>query len=255
MSVTFDAACTSVASDTGNSGSFSNANLTIGASATILIAILSFWGSTTPGSPTGVTWNGVGMTQLGSQGGSNSNIAIYAYGLVVPATGNHTCAATYTAGSGTTQNYLDCFSFNGSATGSLSVAGTISGFTGDNSTPSTANYPSGGISLTTLNNGDMAVGACATHGGTTYSTAVASGSTLINTIGTGGGQSTEYNPVTGSPTHIQFNSGASGGDGCALGFVITQPVLLGARLLMMREAFLGWRRSRTRRLLKPAWVM
>ena len=75
-------------------GTITNNNLTVGSGSNrCLVAQLNFWpGGITP-TAVAVTWNGTLMTQIGHEG------TAFLFGLVNPASGNHSLVATWTGGS------------------------------------------------------------------------------------------------------------------------------------------------------------
>ncbi len=91
--VTLDANATAAVSGLV-SGTITNNNLTVGTGSNrCLVAQLNFYsGGATP-TGVAVTWNGVTLTQIGTEG------TAFLFGLVNPASGNHALVATWTGGS------------------------------------------------------------------------------------------------------------------------------------------------------------
>jgi hypothetical protein len=91
--VTLDANATAAVSGLV-SGTITNNNLTVGTGSNrCLVAQLNFYsGGATP-TGVAVTWNGVSLTQIGTEG------TAFLFGLVNPASGNHALVATWTGGS------------------------------------------------------------------------------------------------------------------------------------------------------------
>lgn len=113
--VVFDAQTSPTIAVAGGT-SFSDTNLTIGASANALIVLLSTGGDSS--TPT-VTWNGVALTLLVQTVSTGVNGYAGIFGMINPATGNHTLAGSWT-------NSNDAFivgvSFSGVNTTSLAAA-------------------------------------------------------------------------------------------------------------------------------------
>lgn len=91
MAVTFDAQTTPTIAVAGGT-SFSDTNLTIGASANALIVLISSSGDLS--TPT-VTWNGVALTLLVQTVSTGVNGYAGIFGLLSPATGNQTLAGSW----------------------------------------------------------------------------------------------------------------------------------------------------------------
>jgi hypothetical protein len=119
-----------------NVTSFSFTNLTIGASATALIATVAFNRQVNNTAPTAValTWNAVSMTLVPSATADNTTGAIYAgariFGLASPATGNKTLAGSWTTAM---FGYVDAISFTGTDTSTPFANGNAA--TGTSTTP------------------------------------------------------------------------------------------------------------------------
>lgn len=121
MAVTFDAKMTGGNGDTGrcqqvNDGtSMSSTGMTIGASATLLVAVIIAQTSTANISNLAMTWNSVTMTPGPVQAisGSGNFVTAAIFYKVSPTTGNQTLAASWTS---TADAYMSCVSFNGTDT-------------------------------------------------------------------------------------------------------------------------------------------
>ena len=149
MAVTVDATCaadTEINSVNGTTG-ITSTNLTVGATATALFAVLIFDGSATLTSPAmfwDATGTNVSMTQIGSTVTVSTVGQIMMFGLVSPVAGAKTLKATW---SGTGVGYMASMSFIGTDTGSVATAfthavtATPTGTTGtQNITGASGNY-------------------------------------------------------------------------------------------------------------------
>lgn len=128
--------------------SMSTTGLTIGSrSHLVLVAQVTF---EEPSGISGltVTWNGVGMTQI--VGVDTGTSQAYLYGLVNPATGNHTLAASWTGNAAAT--------INGTSFYNAKQTGGATTFYGAQSTSSGGSSP---MSVTVSSaTGDMVIGVC-----------------------------------------------------------------------------------------------
>jgi hypothetical protein len=223
MAVAFDAKATTVTGDIGNSGTATNTTLTIGGTGSLVIGVFSSAnnGAGALATPTAMTWNGVAMTLIGNKTDSSTDSNVYIYGLVSPATGNHTLSCTYNTSASAT-NYLDCFSFSGTETSSIANCCPAANVITDASTTTTANYPSTAFSVTTVS-GDAACAAFdSVVGGNNFST-VTQG-TQINYDNANNGQLGDcYALASGTSTSLQFGGGASGSVCCGVALRIQQP--------------------------------
>ena len=149
MAVTVDAKCaadTQINSVAGTTG-VTSTNLTVGATATALFAVLVFDGSATMTSPAmhwDATSTNVAMTQIGSTVTVSLVGQIMMFGLVNPVAGAKTLKATWV---GTGVGYMASMSFIGTDTGSVATAftnavtATPTGATGtQNITGASGNY-------------------------------------------------------------------------------------------------------------------
>lgn len=121
MAVGFDAKMTAGDGDGGrcdntdNGTSASSDGMTVGASATLLVAVICLQNGTADVTDLAMTWDGVSMTErasvTSSSGGTRDRAAIFT--LVNPAVGNKTLAASWTT---TSDAYMSCISFTGTDT-------------------------------------------------------------------------------------------------------------------------------------------
>jgi hypothetical protein len=127
MAVAFDAIGTNVASGS-NVTSFSGTPITVGIGATLLLVgiQLNSENGSDATAPTGVavTWNAVPMTQIASAANQSWGPAVHAsivylFGLVNPAPGTLTVAASWT---NISAGYISSISFSGTATSSVAAA-------------------------------------------------------------------------------------------------------------------------------------
>ena len=219
MAVAFDAKATADTTGTGTSPQ-TISNMTVGASATLLIASFCAANTTAPGIPSAMTWNGVAMTLIGNKTQSDGLANTYVYGLVNPATGNHSLVVTYTNGTGGNIGiYIDAWSFSGTDTSSLANAVPAANVLTDASTPTGTAYPTTAFSVTTVS-GDAA---CAVMECDAVQFSTTTG-TLIRTDGaTNGNYTSAFRLAVGASTSLQFTGGASGSPACAVAFRIQQP--------------------------------
>ena len=94
--------------------SVSSTGMTVGSSATLLVATLVLMNGGAASTGLAATWNGVSMTlrsNISYNPGQSCVVAIFT--LVNPASGNHTLAASWTTAS---DAYLSCISFTGTDT-------------------------------------------------------------------------------------------------------------------------------------------
>jgi hypothetical protein len=198
MAVAFDAAMTGGNAGTGTvqegtgATSLSTAGMTIGASATLLVACVSLQCNTTASTGVTATWNGVSMT-VGptiTHGAANgTTVAIF--WLVNPATGSHTLAMSWTLAA---DAYMGCASFTG-------VDTTTPVVTADNQTTSVANA----VTITTVS-GDATVACSCNNSNTpTSSKTIFYGESNLNP---GGGGSYSLSTTT-SDTHTFTYSGGT----------------------------------------------
>jgi hypothetical protein len=128
MAVAFDAIGSTIVA-TGNVTSGSGTPITVGASATLLIVGIYFSnGGLDTTQPTGisVTWNGVAMTLITNSAVLNlpwtngaHNAIAYLFGLVSPASGARTLAASWTNGA---EALISSISFTGTLISSVAAA-------------------------------------------------------------------------------------------------------------------------------------
>lgn len=227
MAVAFDAKATSVTSSTGTNATETNSSLTIGASATLLIAFVNIADSTIPlpAACSGVTWNSVAMTLLGTKndaGTSGGQTQVNVYGLVNPATGNHSLVASFTGRTGNTGVYLDGASWTGSDTSSLATAVPSANIILDVSVvaPGTGNYPALGPFAVTTASGDAAVAVANTWPGA--SPTMLTGTLLHSSNPENGLQIEGYNLASGASTNVQFNNMPGAQTACGIAFRIVQ---------------------------------
>jgi hypothetical protein len=130
--------------------SMSTTGLTIGSTANrVLVAQVTF---EDPSDITGltVTWNSVGMTQIGGIDANGGTSQAYLYGLVNPDSGNHTLAASWTNNAAAT--------INGTSFYNAKQTGGATTFYGIQTTGSSGSSP---LSVTVSSFvGDMVIGVC-----------------------------------------------------------------------------------------------
>jgi hypothetical protein len=193
MAVTVDAKCTAdtvISGVTGTTGKTST-NLTVGASATALFAVLVFDGSadlTTFAMHWDSTGTNVAMTQIGSTVYVASVGQIVMFGLVSPVSGAKTLKATW---SGTGTGYMASMSFKGSITSSVASCFT-------NATTATPTGTTGSITITGGATGGYSVAAVG-NDDTAYTTVInATGSTNLFSDTSENYAGAAYAPNTGS---------------------------------------------------------
>lgn len=217
----FDAKATSVTSAFGGFTSpQTNANLTIGANGTAVIAVIitiSAAGFTLPTISGAPTWNGVAMTLIASKNNSTNLANVSVYGLASPATGNHTLSVSFSGATAQANTTIDCFSVSGSALATADCFPSANVLT-DASTPAGTSYPATAFAVTT-NSGDMAAAAMSAAGATNFPTTTG---TLIRNDTTAANISEAYALAVGASTSLQFTGGASGGADCGVAFRIAQ---------------------------------
>lgn len=159
--VTFDAIATTNTNQAGGT-SLSISNMTVGASATVLIAVLSA-GTVAATAMSGLsgTWNGSAMTLVTGAtnypGASSATPGTQILCILNPATGNHTLALSWT---GQTQVYASAISFKGAG-----ACGNGTFATGNNASPSLAVTSSTG-NFVVCSYGNINVGVIGTPSGT-----------------------------------------------------------------------------------------
>lgn len=221
MAVTFDAKATAVTVQTTPSSPITNANLTVGASGTLVIGVFSAATSTTLAVPTAMTWNGATMTLVSSKIASDSLSSVYAYAIISPTTGNHTLSCTFTNGTGSQTVDLDCFSFTGTNTSSVASCIPSANVVTDASTPVGTVYPASAFTVTTVN-GDAAVAVANSTSTAVRGTNVG---TLINQDNTSlANYVSLYNLASSTSTQAQFGiaGGITGSPAEGIAFDIVQ---------------------------------
>ncbi len=223
MAVAFDAKATANAFDSPAltaSSPLNNTNLTIGVGATALVATVN--ASAASGvlpTVTGVTWNGVALSLIGTKTQSDSLGSISIYGLASPASGNHTLAVSFTGANSATTLAVHCASFTGTATTTVLAFPTADVKT-DASTPAGSVYPTTAFSVTTVN-GDMVVGSM-TNNSVDF-TALSAGTILLHDATMPDGlMMWGYHAAAGATTTFQFSSGGSA-ICCGVAIHIAQP--------------------------------
>lgn len=225
MAVAFDAKATSVVSTTGGSpATITNNNLTVGVGATLLIAEVNLGDFNPPGltaTCTGLTWNGVAMTLIATKndpGTSGGTVQCNAYGLVNPASGNHSLVASFGGTpTGNTGYYVDCFSFKGSDATSVANAVPAANVILDASATMLGIYPTSPFSVTTAS-GDAAVASMNTWNAASPGANVG---TLINSANPENGcYGSIYALALTVATSLQFNGANS--PSCGIAFRIVQ---------------------------------
>jgi hypothetical protein len=128
VALAIDATATA-ATTTAGATSLSNANLTVGAGATSLLAAIIFQEqAATPGTINAPVWDSVGAnqptTRVATIQSTNTNLLIELYGLVNPTSGNKTLSCSW----GTSvPAVLNLLSFSGGVTTSVATAFVRSG--------------------------------------------------------------------------------------------------------------------------------
>lgn len=222
MAVAFDAAASAITFETSNTSPFTNANLTVGASATLLLGIFTATnqGTAAAAVPSAMTWNGATMTLIGSKVASDTFSDVYVYGIVNPATGNKTLSCTFTGGAGTVTTFLDAVSFTGTLTTSVAAACTNVISDASNSTAGDL-YPTSALAVTTAA-GDAAFAAMASEFNLIES---ANAGTFIHYSGGAGiGLLADiYALASGTTTNLQGNVPVGGPNPCcSVAFRIVQ---------------------------------
>lgn len=122
MTLAIDATA-SATTNTAGATTLNNANLTVGAGATCLLAVLVFQELSTVPSGEAVHWDSTGtnqaMTQIAAQNSPNFNGQVQLWGLVNPTAGNKTLSATWT---NAVPAVLWAMSFTGGVTTSVATA-------------------------------------------------------------------------------------------------------------------------------------
>ncbi len=122
MALAIDAKATA-STHTAGATSLNNANLTVGAGATCLLAVLVFQEEFLVPSGVAVSWDSTGtpqaMTQIIAQNSQDFNGQVQLWGLVNPTAGHKTLHATWT---GSVPAVLDAISFSGGVTTSVATA-------------------------------------------------------------------------------------------------------------------------------------
>lgn len=225
MAVAFDAQGSSVATANSPSSPFTSTNMTVGASATCLIVLVNVGTTSTSGTliaVTGVTWNGVSMTLIGSKAESDGTAVTSAYGLCSPASGNQTISVSFSGGTPADCGiYVDAVSFTGSST-TFSVCFPSANVVTDATNATNAStYPDSPLVVTTAN-GDAAV-AVSNSSQNSYSAATP---TLINSsFAVVSNYISAYGLASGTSVSLQFTSGVgnNGAPCCAVAFRVAQP--------------------------------
>lgn len=182
MTVGVDATATGSTSAASGATTITNANLTVGSGATLLIVFLNTFTGITGVS---VNWNSTGtpqaMTQVAAASNSGAFRQVLIYALLAPTAGSHTCAATWTTGSAAS---MDLLSFTGTATDTLANAC-------QNAASNTGTGTSATVTATSAIGNLNVCGVCAA---TSVNSVTATGSTGIftdnNQIGSGGARAT-----------------------------------------------------------------
>lgn len=128
MALAIDATATA-ATTTAGATSLTNANLTVGAGATCLLAVIVFQEQlATPGTINVCRWDSAGTNQattlVASIQSDNTNLLTQFYALVNPTTGNKTLSASWTT---SVPAVLNVMSFSGGVTTSVATAFVRSG--------------------------------------------------------------------------------------------------------------------------------
>jgi hypothetical protein len=223
MAVAFDAKATTDAFATPaltSSSPVTLSTLTIGASATALLATVTVAAAaTTIPVVTGVTWNAVSMSLLGSATQSDSLGRVYVFGLGSPTTGNHNLVVSFTSANSGSTLITHCASFTGTDTSTANAFPTGNVLT-DASTPAGSVYPAAGFTVTTAS-GDMAVGSMS-NDQIDYPTLTA-GTIIFHDSGQNDGLLMwGYNAAVGSTTSFQFSGGGST-PCCGVALRVAQP--------------------------------
>lgn len=189
--VTFDSTFEKGANSASPFSFVSNAGTVAGSvganSNRVLIAYLALRG--VAASTATMTWNGVAMTQIGTVQ-NDGNTDAYLFGLIAPATGAQTLAATWTGG----------------AAGPV-VLGAVSVYDADQTTGWQNNGTDSGTgspasSVVTSANGNMAIAGHANNNGA--STAISAGTSAWNELAFDGNYAMGYRASTGASTTITW---------------------------------------------------
>ena len=197
QSVTFDANATSACLGSGGGSPKTCTNLTIGVHANECLVIQVAVYSGTSSYPTvTATWNSVSAPSIGTVSYVGQTLALYTFGLVAPATGNHAISVAFTGGS------ISNTAINGTSFYNCNQTGSTTTFTNETSTSGASGNPSLAITNPANNiafNQVMAVD---------YLTTPQSGTLLYNDAadtGSGAQYTTSVNPTM---TWTSFGSAA-----------------------------------------------
>jgi hypothetical protein len=201
-------------------------NLTVGGSDTALVATTSIGmlSGTIAGASivcTGMTWNGVAMTLLGSATATDGTCVVYLFGLANPAPGAKTLTASYTGTFTQAQAYLDAASFTGSATTTAAAFPSADVVTDASHPNVSGSYPGTPFSVNTIS-GDAALASM--NDITTGFGGVAAGTLLRADSGAQGNDTWGFHLAVGSSTTMQFTGSAGTTDNCCgVAIHIAQP--------------------------------
>lgn len=224
MAVAFDTKSTAVNFSGGQTSPVNNNTMTVGGTATCLIAVATFTVNS-PGTLSSVlamSWNSISMTLIGSKVQSDGLGAVYVYGLASPATGAHTLTCNFTPTLDSTNSgslNLDCYSFTGTAL-TTSVALPTGSVLTDASTPAGTVYPASAFSIATTNGDAVSAVMVEQQGFNNFGAAsgiiIANGSLLNGAFGQ------LYNLATTTTTLAQFNGVNSSIPAAGVAFKIAQ---------------------------------
>lgn len=138
----------------GSGTSLNCTNMTIAAGTNLALICTLATGVPAPTAPT-MTWNGVSMTLIGYYNPANT-VSVAFFGLVAPATGNHTAAASWTTS--TSNATIFCITFqNVNQSGGATSFANFTGANGTSAAPSvtvasqTGDFVIGALSATGVN--------------------------------------------------------------------------------------------------------
>lgn len=243
MPVAFDAKSTLVGLASGLANGTNNETgvLTVGASATFLLVGVEC--ETTTGGVTGVTWNSVATTQVGTSSVLSTVSTSTVWGLVSPASGSRTLGIVASGLAAAANVYFFGISFTGTAT--ASVAAATKGFA-KNTATNTALTVTSGVSLAAT---EMAVAFGIDVGsGFSNSTTETMGGTQIgeNQAQTNNGCAAYFtgagSTVTASATLVASDLWGAVIVGIAASSAAA-PVLALPRRMYLRRRWAGWRAS------------
>lgn len=220
-SVALDAQSTSPAQfNTGFTSPQTDTSLTIGASATSLLVWVSLGGvGGSLATCTGCTWNSVSMTLLATIVSGGSTETLYLFGLVNPATGNHTISASFSGSTATCSGGIFGVSWKGTDATSTATCFPTANILTDSSVSVSGLYPSSPFSVTTAS-GDAA---CA--GMNAFSTDFPSmhiGTFLAELDNFDANATYGYSLASGTTTQLQFQGSGSGFSCCGIALRIVQ---------------------------------